>query len=258
MSRLRSSVVTVSIALCALGATASPTVAGGDEASKSPTAILADLKRDLGKVKSYRIVATAREKSAVTKLSGDVFASGSANIAISDRRGTVRMLQLPKALYVKAGASYWKAVGGKNGAEVARKVAGRWVKVPASSGVSLKPVLSKLSPQYLGSCVAVNTGGLINNGIKKVSGRRAIELEIKGDQPGTTPGLLYVAADGPVLPLRQIQTGPRRPGGKRDKRCEESEDHSTSGEVSFSRFNAVPKLTAPRHALSLEDPGTTA
>jgi hypothetical protein len=258
MRRLRSSLVTASIALFALGAAAAPTVADGGEVSKSPKAILADLKRDLGKVKSYRIVATVREKRAVTRLSGDVFASGSADILIRDRRGAVRMIQLPRALYMKADASYWRAVGGENGDEVARKIAGRWVRVPASAGVSLKPVLTKLSPTYLASCVVVGTAGVVNNGIKKVGGRRAIELEVKGDRPGTAPGLFYVAADGPVLPLRQTQTGPSRAGGKRDKRCEEGEDHSTSGEIAFSRFDAVPRLTAPRGALSLDNPGTTA
>ncbi len=257
MSRLRSGLMTASTALCVLGVAASSTIAG-DEASKTPQAILSDMQRDLRKVKSYRIVGTVREKRAVTKLSGDILTSGSMDITISDRRGTLRMRQLPQALYMKADARYWKAVGGKNGAEVARKVAGRWVKVPASSGASLKPVLAKLSPAHLASCMKVDTGGLTNNGIKTVGGRRAIELEIEGGQPGTAPGLLYVAADGPVLPLRQIQTGPRKAGGKPDKRCNENEDRSTAGEVTFSRFNAVPKLTAPRGALSFDDSDTRA
>jgi hypothetical protein len=252
MHRLRLSVVTASIVLFALGTAASPTVAGGGEASKTPKAIMADMQRDLGKVKSYRIVATVREKRAVSKMSGDVFASGSADIVVSDRRGSVRMRQLPNALYMKADASYWKSVSGKNGAEVARKVAGRWVKVPASAGVSLKPVLKKLSPEYLASCVTVEAGTVINNGIKTVAGRRAIELEYKGDRPGTSPGLIYVTADGPVLPVRTVQTGPRKPGGKIDKRCDDREDHSTSGEITLSRFDAVPELTVPRGALSLD------
>jgi hypothetical protein len=251
MPPLRSSVVTASLALFALGVVASPTVAGGGEVSKTPKAILVDMQRDLGKVKSYRVVATVREKNAVTKMSGDVFASGSADIVIGDRRGSVRMRQLPEASYIKADASYWKAAGGKNGDLLAKKLAGRWVKVPASVSADLKSVVTKLSPKYLASCATVEAGTVINNGIKTVAGRRAIELEIKGDRPGTSPGLTYVTADGPVLPVRTVQTGPRKPGGKVDERCEEREDHSTSGEITFSRFDAVPKLVAPRGALSL-------
>jgi hypothetical protein len=250
--------MTASISLCVLMAVASPTIAGGGEVSKTPKAILADMQRDLGKLKSYRVVATVKEKNAVTKMSGDVFASGSADILISDRRGAVRVRLLPKASYMKADASYWKAAGGKNGNLLAKKLGGRWVKVPASVSAGLKPVVTKLSPKYLASCATVEAGTVINNGIKTVAGRRAIELESKGDRPGASPGLTYVTADGPVLPVRTVQTGPRKPGGKLDKRCDEREDHSTSGEVTFSRFDAVPKLTAPRGALSLESPGGAA
>jgi hypothetical protein len=49
--RLRSSLVTASIALSVLGVAASSTIAGG-EAAKSPRAILSDMKRDLSKVES--------------------------------------------------------------------------------------------------------------------------------------------------------------------------------------------------------------
>jgi hypothetical protein len=71
--------------------------------------------------------------------------------------------------------------------------------------------------------------------------------------------LLYVAADGPVLPLREIQTGPHKAGGKVNKRCDAaSDDTSTAADVTFSRFDRVPPLRAPRNALSLENSGTTA
>ncbi len=243
--------MTASTALFALGIVASPTVAGGGEVNKTPKAIMADLQRDLGKVKSYRVVGTVKEKNAVTKLSGDVFASGSADIVISDRRGAARVRLLPNATYMKADASYWKAAGGKNGSVLAKKLGGRWVKVPASVGASLKPIVTKLSPKYLASCATIEPGTVVNNGIKTVAGRRAIELESKGDRPGASPGLTYVTADGPVLPVRMIQTGPRKAGGKLDERCGERDDHSTSSEVTFSRFNVVPKLVAPRGALVL-------
>jgi hypothetical protein len=258
MSRLRSSVVTASIALCALGATASPTVAGGDEASKSPTAILADLKRDLGKVKSLHFAGRVTESGSVTRLSGDVFASGSASIGIVQGKGSLRMILLSKSTYLKANAVYWKASGGKNGEALASKLAGRWVKVPESVRGTVQSLLSKLSPKHLASCYSSGTGTLSNNGVKTLGGRQTILLEDKGDQPGTAPGLLYVAADGPVLPLRQIQTGPRKAGGKRDKRCDEAHDTTTAADITMSRFDRVPPLKAPRHVLSLENSGTTA
>jgi hypothetical protein len=257
MSRLRSSVVTASISLCAVVA-AVPAVADGGEASKSPAAIMSDLQRDLGKVKSFHFVGRQTEKGAVTQLSGDVFASGSASIALTEGRASLRMILLPKATYMNANVVYWRRSGGKSGNVLAAKLAGRWVKVPASAGDSVKPLLNELSPKYLASCVTAGLGTLSNNGVKTYKGRKVIVLEDKGDRPGTTPGLLYVAADGPVLPLREIQTGPRKAGGKVDKRCDAASDASTAADVTFSRFDRVPPLKAPRNALSLESSGTEA
>jgi hypothetical protein len=258
MPRLRSSIVIASISLCAVVAAAVPAVADGGEASKSPAAILSDLKRDLGKVKSFHFAGRRTEKGGVTQLSGDVFASGSASIALTEGRASLRMILLPKATYLNANAVYWRRSGGKSGKVLAAKLAGRWVKVPASAGDSVKPLLDELSPKYLASCVTAGLGTLSNNGVKTYEGRKVIVLEDKGDRPGTTPGLLYVAADGPVLPLREIQTGPRKAGGKVDKRCDAASDASTAADVTFSRFDRVPPLKAPRNALSLENSGTTA
>jgi hypothetical protein len=250
MRLLRSAVVTASIPLVLLGG-GWAALADGDEVEKTPKQILVDLQRDMGKVRSYHVVTTAKQKGAVFTMSGDIFASGSASITIGERRGAVRMIQLPKALYLKASASYWRSVGGKNGNVLARKLAGRWVRVPASVAADVKPLMTKLSPKYFASCVTLAYGTIVNNGIKMMAGRRAIELEYKGDRPGATPALFYVTADGPVLPLRSVQTGPRKPGGKIDKRCDDADARSSSSEITFSRFNAVPPLRAPRGALKL-------
>lgn len=258
MPRLRSSVVIVSTSLLALSAAVAPTIAGGAEAeSKSPQAVLSDLQRDLGKVKSFHFAGSQTEKGAVSRMSGDVFASGSASIAVTEGKASVAMILLPKATYMKANAAYWRANGGKSGKTLASKIAGRWVKVPESAGDSVQPLLTKLSPKHLASCATSGLGTLSNNGMKTLGGRKVIVLEDKGDRPGTTPGLLYVAADGPALPLREVQTGPRKPGGKLNKRCESANDKSTKSDVTFSRFDRVSPLKAPRGALSVEDAGTT-
>ena len=245
----------MSLAVLAGGAAA---LADGAEVDKSPKAILADLQRDLGKVKSYHVVVSTKAKGASTRVSGEVLASGSADIAVRDRKGSVRMIILPRAVYMKADANYWRSTGGSSGEAIARKLANRWVKVPASVGAEVKPLVTKLSPKHLASCVAISTGTLSNNGLRTIGGRQVIELEDKGDRPGTSPGMLYVAAHGRVLPLRETQTGPRRAGGKRDKRCEEAGDQTSGAEITFSRFDAISRIAAPRGALSLEGSGTEA
>ncbi len=54
-----------------------------------------------------------------------------------------------------------------------------------------------------------------------------------------------------VLPLRSVQTGPRKPGGKIDERCDDADARTSSSEVTFSRFNGRPPLRALRGALRL-------
>jgi hypothetical protein len=257
MSRLRSSVLSVSIALFMVSAMAAPTVAGGGEASKTPQAILSDLQRDLAKVKSLHFAGRLTEPGKVTRLSGDVFASGSASIGIVQGKGSLRMILLPKSTYLKANAVYWKASGRKYGAILASKLAGRWVKVPGLTRASVQSLLSTLSPKNLARCFGSRPGTLVNNGVTTLGGRQVIVLEDKGDRPGTTPGLLYVKAEGRVLPVRSTQTGPRRAGGKLDRRCEEPNDKSTAGDLTMSRFDRVAPLKAPRNVLSLDDLGAT-
>lgn len=258
MSRLRSSLVTVSIASCALWAAVAPSIADSGEAGKTPAAILADIKRDLSQVKSFHYTGRTTTKSTTIRMSGEVFASGAASIALVEGKTSVSMILLSRASYLKANAAYWRASGGADGKLLASKLAGRWVKVPASAASSFRPLLKMLTPKYMASCISSGIGTLSNNGVQTLEGRKAIVIEDKGDKPGAAPGLLYVAAEGPVLPLRVTQTGPAKAGGKVDRRCGDEDDKSTASAFTFSRFDRVPRLKAPRRVLSLDDPGTTA
>jgi hypothetical protein len=260
MSPLRSGLVIASMLLMLLpGCGSSGGSAPASEASqggKSPKQVMADLQRDLAKVKSYHVEETETTKGAITTMSGDVLASGAASLVVSERGYSARMIILPKAVYLKGNASYWKATAGAAGSLLARKVANRWVAVPASAAASVTPSLARFSPKHLAACAMAGTGTVSSHGVTTIGGRRAIELEDKGDLPGTSPGLLYVAADGPVLPLREVQTGPRRPGGRPDPRCDEPDDHSSSGVVTFSRFDAISEIVASPGALSIDQLGT--
>jgi hypothetical protein len=73
----------------------------------------------------------------------------------------------------------------------------------------------------------------------------------KGDRPGTSPGRLYIAATGEPLPLRTIATGPERPGGKKDPRCDSDTPTRAGDEVLFSRYDEPLDITAPPDALDL-------
>jgi len=255
MLRVRCAVLTMSLALAGVGAGAGGAViasAQGGEADKDPKAILSDVKRDLAQVKSLHFAGTQEEKGHTTKISADLMASGAASIAVSEGTAAFRMILLPKAVYLKANATYWKTAAGQDGKALARKLAGRWVKAPAKAGDSLRPLLKEFSPKELASCADVGVGTLTKKGTAKVGGRDTVVLRDAGDKPGTAPGLLYVTTSGPILPLRATQTGPRK-AGKVDEKCQDADDKSTAADITFSRFDEVTRITAPHGAISLED-----
>jgi hypothetical protein len=260
MRQLRSAALIVSLpAALVAGAGGALAIADGDEASKSPQQILDDVQRDLAKVKSFHFAGTQTASGATSKLSGDYSASGAASLTIEDGPMTVRMVVLRAAVYIKGNATYWKAVAGrKTGAAVAKKLAGKWVKETGSAVDAAKPLFEGLAPKRLATCMTVGRGTFALTGTKTVGDQQVVVIEGKGDQPGTTPGLIYVTATGPVLPLRMIQTGKRTPGGHLDKRCQERDDTSSAGDVTFSRFNKVPPIRAPHADITIPRSGTAA
>jgi hypothetical protein len=247
MRRYRSLAV-LALALLAAGL-AGPLAAAADESSKTPAQILADVQRDLAKVRSYHFSGYEVDGRTTTRLAGDVSASGRADVTIREGGGSVRVILLPSAMYLKANAAFWKANGGK---KLADKLADRWFK---TNDAGLKAVIDDLMPKRMASCVSVGTGTLRKGGLGSVGGKRVVVVVDEGDKPGTTPGRLYVTTSGPILPLRLRQTGKRRSGGHIDRRCQEPDDTSTSSDVRFSAFDEPLHITAPHGALTIPDEG---
>jgi hypothetical protein len=254
MRRLRSvwSLVLALSALAVLG----PLAAAADESSKTPAQILADLQRDLAKVRSYHFTGSEVDGRTTLRLAGDVSAAGRADITIRQGATVARVILLPPAAYIKANAAYWKANGGRHGPELADKLAGRWFK---TNDRSLRSLVADLLPKRLASCVSVGTGTLAKGGTSSVAGKRAVVVVDKGDKPGTTPGRLYVTTSAPILPLRILQTGKRRPGGHIDKRCQDANDTSTASDLRFTAFDEPLHIRPPHGALTVpSDNGTPA
>jgi hypothetical protein len=233
-------------------ALAGPLAAASDESSKTPAQILADVQRDLAKVRSYHFSGYEVDGRTTTRLAGDVSASGRADVTVRERGGSVRVILLPSAMYMKANAAFWKANGGTNGRKLAEKLADRWLKTDESG---LKALIDDLMPKHVASCVSVGTGTLTKGGLGSVGSKRVVVVVDRGDKPGTTPGRLYVTTTGPILPLRLKQTGKRRPGGHIDRRCQDPDDTSTSSDVRFSGFDEPLHISAPHGALTIPDDG---
>jgi hypothetical protein len=241
-------VVAVPIAFAVLGG---PGAVAADEAGKAPKAILADVKRDMGKVRSYRFSGTTKDSSGTMSLSGVVTAHGQTDFTMRQGGATVRVLRVSaSAVYLKANAEYWKTSGGSNGPALAKKVADRWVKAPSTVTQPFTELYNQLTPTRLALCTTVGIGTPAKGGTTTLDGRKVVVIIEKGDKPGTTPGKLYVSATGPALPLREIQTGRRRSGGHLDARCQDKNDDSTAGDIRLSDFDKPVTLTAPKGAIA--------
>jgi hypothetical protein len=250
ISRVRSTVLTISLAAAVAGAGCGgtdSTSGDGAKMDKDVAAILAKVQRDLAKVKSLHIEVTVKGKS---RMAADVFASGQAALNLTDGAAKARvLLLLPSAVYIKGNRAYWEAGGGS---ALAGKVSGRWVKAPPATGKALKPVVEAFTPKRLAECTYTGSGTLSVKGTDTIDGQKVVVLRDAGDKPGAIPGLSYVTTRAPYLPLRAVSTGKRRPGGVVDKRCQTDKDPG-AGEVMFSRFDTVPEITVPKGAIDLQD-----
>lgn len=250
MPRFRS-IATLALVPASLVLLGGPLAAAADESSKAPAQIVRDVQRDLAKVRSYHFSGVQREGRSTTHLAGDVTADGKADFTIREGDASARLIALPPAVYMRANAAFWKASGGAN---LAKDLAGRWVKVDDKS---LAAFAEQLAPDELAACWRVGLGALGKDGVRTVGGKRTVVVTDKGDKAGTAPGRMYVTTAPPILPLRMVQTGKRRRGGHFPKRCADSIDRtSTFSDVRLSRFDEALDIRAPKGAITLPSNGT--
>src|SRR5437764_268932 len=114
--------------------------------------------------------------------------------------------------------------------------------------------LCALIPLVLSGCGSSSSGGDTASKPPKqlLPDVQSAVAEDQGDRPGTNPGQLYVAASGPALPLRVLQTGPQKPGGSADPTCGGGSDTTKSADVRLSNFDKDVKISAPPGALDLQ------
>jgi hypothetical protein len=241
-----------------------PVVAGGTAtagaagtAADDPQALLKDAAASLAKVRSLHLSASTTDADGTFRFTADVLASGNANIAIRQGdEGTLRLRKVSSSTYLRGDAAYWKSAGGEEGAELAKELGGRWVKVPKADAKEFSGLFTEVLPKRLASCLAVPgaVGTLTDGGSATVGGRKATVLVDAGDKPGTSPGKLFVAASGAPLPLRILQTGPVKPGGKATS-CSDGEDTSTASDFRLSKFNRKLTIRAPKDVVKAPSTG---
>ncbi|MEV4421465.1 hypothetical protein AB0L40_16000 [Patulibacter sp. NPDC049589] len=231
------------------GGTTSGSSASGSSSS-DVTARLEASSKALAAVKSYHLVASQTDPDGYTTITGDITAEGRASVLVRLGPTALRLKVLPGAAYARGNAEYWTANLGKDGKAVADRIADTWVKLPASSA-DVTDLLDGFAPKTLAACLLVGNGTLKAGPQESIDGTPADVLIDAGDQPGTSPSRLLTATSGPPLPLRVVQTGPRRPGGTPDKRCDDPDDRSTASEATLSAFDRPVTVEAPDGAIEL-------
>jgi hypothetical protein len=221
---------------------------GQGNGRKDPEALLREVAAALRQVHSLHYDGTVVTREGRFRLSGDVAANGDVRYRLGSAGQRMEMVSVGRYVYLRANGAFWR----RNGATaIAHRVADRWVKAPAQALTLVRAGLDQVRPRGLAECISRPTGKLSYRGTATVDGKRTVVVVDGGDRPGDAPGVIYVQADGPALPLRSVQTGPVTPGAERDPSCGGVGPTPTSGELRFSRFDEDVRITVPEHALDL-------
>jgi hypothetical protein len=251
MLPLRSAVLTMSMAACAVAGPVAAASADGLSASTRPEDALAQAKTALGKVSNMALAGTETDKDRTSlKLSGVLTASGPADVTLSSGGRTAHIIALPRAVYIKANSAYWKANLPKKEASLAPRLADRWIKEAAKEGADATSLFNDASPKRAASCLDSHVGTLSNKGEKDYAGGKVIVIADAGDKPGTAPGEIWLD-EKTGLPVRETQTGPAKAGGRKDAACDDDWPSTTkTSSYTLSKFGKAPKVVAPRHAVT--------
>jgi hypothetical protein len=221
-------------------------------ASKPPRAILADAAAALRRAESFHLEGTQGAGKKATEVKADIGLPSKLRLTIGQGDASASIIIVGGSLYIKANAAFWNQQGV---GQAAQQLAGRWLKTPAGSG-ELQSLTKDLDTKTLAGCLVKGHGTLEHGGKATVDGQEAVVIVDKGDRPGTNPGKLFVAATGEPLPLRTLATGPERPGGKQDPKCDDGTPTTAGDEATFSDYDEPLDLSAPSGAVEIGG-GTT-
>lgn len=220
-----------------------------DPAAQTPQEVIGDLARDLSAVKSFRYAGTVTDPRQRTRLNGASTSQGRSRMTLTVRRQVSRMILLPSRVFWNFNRAFVLANFDRTRSNL--RNAGRWLATSKRNAGELGFGIAESEPKRLARCLTESTGTLRHGGSAIVAGQPTIVIVDRGDRPGTTPRKLYLAASGPRLPLRIVQTGQRKAGGSPDVRCRGADDDTLRSDLRFSGFNARVKIAAPKRAARL-------
>jgi hypothetical protein len=197
------------------------------EASKSPSAILADARQAALAADSVRIVGSVRNAGEAISLDLSVAQrSGGGTMTLDGSR--VEFVRAGNAAYIRAGAAFYRRFGA--GAAPVKLLADRWVKVPVTTPNFAE--LVSLTDLYSFVTQSLSTKGKVMKGaVKTVDGQKAIELR------SSHGGSLYIAANGKPYPI------------------EFTSRVAPAGTVRLSEWDSAKAPAAPKNAIDINKLG---
>lgn len=221
-------------------------------AARSPHVILQAAARALRRVGNYSMRADLRQNGTRTIVDLSAISRRRYEASTTVGRTSFELIVLSGTVYLRGNARFWhgQAQGSAAARSRARRLAGRWLRLPASDGRSITRSLGTLAPGTLARCLTEDHGRLtVERRRPIVDHRRAVIVRDAGNAPGATPSTIAVSAGGAPYPLRYVATGRTRRGGRIDV-CNNGKGASATGTITLGRFGATPAIEPPAGARS--------
>lgn len=217
----------LALAGCGGGAERSAASPSYPEAAKGAAQIVSDAQQAASSVKTFRVTGAMRQASHAFGVDMHFDGGSGAYGSISYAGVSFHVVRIGQALYFRAPAAFYAKAGSPT--QVAAKVAGRWIKAPATSSSFRRFANFTSGAKFFGGVLgsAASVGMIKVPGVQVIGGKPAIALADPKDG-----SKLYIAAQGPALPLRIA--GP-----------------AGSGSMDIVDYGQPVTLAAPRGALAL-------
>jgi hypothetical protein len=219
------------------------------EAQKSADQIFSDSKVSLGLVASYHAV--VRVKADGKSGSTDMYFQDKDHAKQDVAQGAAKLQVLATSgkLYARGNADFYSSQP-----VLAQHAADQWLQLAPNSSI-LDP--ADFTPDVGASCVFDKHGKLTKKGVSTIGDRKVVEIDDKGDKPGSTPAKFFIAAEGRADLVRVQVTGPTTAGAF-DEQCVrgfglQTKAKSISETIELQDLNGQFDIPATASSLNLDD-----
>lgn len=235
---LAGTLLLVALALAGCGGGSSPgnstNSSGNGEASKPARQVLTDAAKAADAASSVRVSGQVTTKGQQVGLDLTIAKGKGATGSITLKGQKVDLVVIGTSGYMKAGAAFFQAVGGSQGAAIGQMLAGKWFKFPTTNA-QFGQIAGFANAKSIFDRITATHGALTNKGATTYKGQSVVAIY---DSSKANGGTLYVAATGTPYPVAIAGNG-----------------SGSSGSITFDQWNQSVTLTAPSGAIDLSSLG---